>query len=100
MSFVTTQPELLASAASQLHGFGEVMTAQNAAAAAPMRIQSSGRPVNSDTGTTSSAASYSWACEATCIIRPAGPTLLTSHLGGGINPFPVHQGPGERRAEP
>ena len=35
MSFVTTQPELLASAASQLQGIGAVMTAQNAAAAAP-----------------------------------------------------------------
>jgi methylphosphotriester-DNA--protein-cysteine methyltransferase len=35
MSFVTTQPELMASAASQLLGIGEVMTAQNAAAAAP-----------------------------------------------------------------
>ena len=35
MSFVTTQPELLASAASQLQGIGAVMTAQNAAAVAP-----------------------------------------------------------------
>ena len=35
MSFVTTQPELLASAASQLHGIGAVMTAQNTAALAP-----------------------------------------------------------------
>jgi hypothetical protein len=35
MSFVTTQPELLAAAAGQLHGIGAVMTAQNAAAAAP-----------------------------------------------------------------
>jgi hypothetical protein len=34
MSFVTTQPELLASAASQLQGIGAVMTAQNGAAAA------------------------------------------------------------------
>jgi hypothetical protein len=35
MSFVTTQPELLAAAAGQLHAIGAVMTAQNAAAAAP-----------------------------------------------------------------
>jgi hypothetical protein len=35
MSFVTTQPELLAAAAGQLQGIGAVMTAQNAAAAAP-----------------------------------------------------------------
>ena len=35
MSFVTTQPELLAAAAGQLHGIGAVMIAQNAAAAAP-----------------------------------------------------------------
>jgi hypothetical protein len=35
MSFVTTQPELLISAASQLQGIGAEMTAQNAAAAAP-----------------------------------------------------------------
>ena len=35
MSFVTTQPELLAAAANQLQGIGAVMTAQNAAAAAP-----------------------------------------------------------------
>ena len=35
MSFVTTEPELLASVASQLQGIGEEMTAQNATAAAP-----------------------------------------------------------------
>jgi PE family len=35
MSFVTTQPELLASAANQLHGIGAVMTDLNAAAAVP-----------------------------------------------------------------
>ena len=35
MSFVTTQPELLAAAANQLQGIGAVMTAQNATAAAP-----------------------------------------------------------------
>jgi hypothetical protein len=33
MSFVTTQPELLASAASQLQGVGSELQAQNAAAA-------------------------------------------------------------------
>ena len=35
MSFVTTQPEMLAAAAGQLDGIGMVMAAQNAAAAAP-----------------------------------------------------------------
>src|ERR1700751_1579704 len=35
MSFVTTQPELLASAASQLQGIGTAISAQNAAADAP-----------------------------------------------------------------
>jgi PE family len=35
MTFVTTQPEMLTAAASQLQGIGAVMTAQNAAAAAP-----------------------------------------------------------------
>jgi hypothetical protein len=35
MSFVTTQPELLTSAAGQLHGVGAAIAAQNAAAAAP-----------------------------------------------------------------
>ena len=35
MSFVTTQPELLLSAANQLQGIGAVITAQNAAAVAP-----------------------------------------------------------------
>jgi PE family len=35
MSFVTTQPELLTSAAGVLHGIGAAMSAQNAAAAAP-----------------------------------------------------------------
>lgn len=35
MSFVTTQPELLAAAAADLGGVGSSMTAQNAAAAAP-----------------------------------------------------------------
>jgi tRNA G26 N,N-dimethylase Trm1 len=35
MSFVTTQPEMMAAAASQLDGIGTVMAAQNAAAAAP-----------------------------------------------------------------
>jgi hypothetical protein len=35
MSFVTTQPELLGSAASSLQGIGSAMTAGNAAAAAP-----------------------------------------------------------------
>lgn len=35
MSFVTTQPELLASAAGNLQGIGSVMTAGNTAAAAP-----------------------------------------------------------------
>src|SRR5581483_10545061 len=35
MSFVTTQPELLASAAGQLEGVGSGMQAQNAAAAVP-----------------------------------------------------------------
>ena len=35
MSFVTTQPELLASAASQLQGIGTAISVQNAAAAAP-----------------------------------------------------------------
>jgi PE family len=35
MSFVTTQPEMLAAAASQLQGIGSAMVAQNAAAAAP-----------------------------------------------------------------
>ena len=34
MCFVTTQPEMLASAASQLQGIGAEMTAHNAAAAA------------------------------------------------------------------
>jgi len=35
MTFVTTQPELLASAAGQLQGIGAAITAQNAALAAP-----------------------------------------------------------------
>jgi hypothetical protein len=35
MSFVTTQPEMLAAAASQLQGIGTVIAAQNAAAATP-----------------------------------------------------------------
>ena len=35
MSFVTTQPEMLASAASQLQGVGTAIATQNAAAAAP-----------------------------------------------------------------
>lgn len=35
MSFVITQPELLAAAAGQLHGIGTVIATQNAAAAAP-----------------------------------------------------------------
>jgi hypothetical protein len=35
MSFVTTQPEILAAAASNLQGIGSALAAQNAAAAAP-----------------------------------------------------------------
>jgi hypothetical protein len=35
MTFVTTQPELLTAAASQLQGIGNAITAQNAAAATP-----------------------------------------------------------------
>ncbi|BBU22819.1 PE family protein [Mycobacterium xenopi] len=35
MSFVTTQPELLATAAGDLQGIGATMVAQNAAAAVP-----------------------------------------------------------------
>jgi hypothetical protein len=35
MSFVTTQPEALASAAGALQGIGSALSAQNAAAAAP-----------------------------------------------------------------
>jgi hypothetical protein len=35
MSFVTTQPEMLAAAASQLQGIGTAIAAQNAAAATP-----------------------------------------------------------------
>ncbi len=35
MSFVTTQPEMLTSAAGQLQGIGAAIVAQNAAAAAP-----------------------------------------------------------------
>lgn len=35
MSFVTTQPELLAAAAGDLQGIGSAMAAHNAAAAAP-----------------------------------------------------------------
>ncbi|HZE17059.1 MAG TPA: PE family protein, partial [Mycobacterium sp.] len=35
MSFVTTQPEALTSAAGALQGIGSSMSAQNAAAAAP-----------------------------------------------------------------
>jgi hypothetical protein len=35
MSFVTTQPEMLAAAASQLQGVGTAIATQNAAAAAP-----------------------------------------------------------------
>lgn len=35
MSFVTTQPEFLASAATSLRGVGSAMAANNAAAAAP-----------------------------------------------------------------
>ena len=35
MSFVTTQPEVLAAAAGQLQGIGAAIAAQNAAAAAP-----------------------------------------------------------------
>lgn len=35
MSFVTTQPEALTSAAGNLQGIGTAMSAQNAAAAAP-----------------------------------------------------------------
>ena len=35
MSFVTTQPEMLAAAANQLQGIGTAISAQNAAVAAP-----------------------------------------------------------------
>jgi PE family len=35
MSFVTTQPEMLAAAAGDLEGIGSAMSAQNVAAAAP-----------------------------------------------------------------
>ena len=35
MSFVTTQPEVLAAAAGDLHGVGSVMAIHNAAAAGP-----------------------------------------------------------------
>ena len=35
MSFVTTQPEILAAAASHLQGIGSAMATQNAAAAVP-----------------------------------------------------------------
>ena len=35
MSFVTTQPEMLAAAANELQGIGVAMSAQNAAAATP-----------------------------------------------------------------
>jgi hypothetical protein len=35
MSFVTTQPDLLAAAANQLQGVGTTIAAQNSAAAAP-----------------------------------------------------------------
>ncbi|BBY08710.1 PE family protein [Mycobacterium noviomagense] len=35
MSFVTTQPDMLAAAASQLQGLGSALAAQNAAVAAP-----------------------------------------------------------------
>lgn len=35
MSFVTTQPDVLAGAASSLSGLGDAMVARNAAAAAP-----------------------------------------------------------------
>src|SRR3984885_5989816 len=35
MTFVTTQPEMLTAAASQLQGIGTVLTARNAAVAAP-----------------------------------------------------------------
>jgi hypothetical protein len=35
MTFVTTQPEMLTSAAGQLQGVGSAITARNAAAAAP-----------------------------------------------------------------
>jgi hypothetical protein len=35
MSFVTTQPEMLAAAANQLQGVGTAIAAQNAAVAAP-----------------------------------------------------------------
>jgi hypothetical protein len=35
MSFVDAQPEMLAAAASQLHGIGATIVAQNAVAAAP-----------------------------------------------------------------
>lgn len=35
MSFVTTQPELLAAAAGNLRGIGSALSAQNAAVAAP-----------------------------------------------------------------
>jgi hypothetical protein len=35
MSFVTTQPEMLASAAGELQGIGSAMAAHNAAVAAP-----------------------------------------------------------------
>jgi PE family protein len=35
MTFVITQPELLTAAANQLQGIGSIITAQNAAAAAP-----------------------------------------------------------------
>ncbi|HYB35173.1 MAG TPA: PE family protein [Mycobacterium sp.] len=35
MSFVTTQPEMLAAAANHLQGIGSALDAQNAAAAAP-----------------------------------------------------------------
>ncbi|MGH3562141.1 MAG: PE family protein [Mycobacterium sp.] len=35
MSFVTTQPEMLAAAAGNLQGIGSAISAQNAAAAAP-----------------------------------------------------------------
>lgn len=35
MTFVTTQPEMLAAAAGDLHGIGSALVAQNAAAAMP-----------------------------------------------------------------
>jgi hypothetical protein len=87
MTFVTTQPEMVAAAADQLAGIGSDLTAQNAAAMAPMTavVPAAGDEVSALTAT--QFASHAAMYQAVSAHAAAVHELFVSALGAGADSY-------------